>query len=83
MATRHLATLFGEPSGPPSFQQVIRHHTGIPGYRPGHRVRVATVREAVGALPGLHLIGNHLEGIGVKDCAKVGEGVAGRVMAAV
>ena len=79
--TQHLSMLFGEPKGPPSFTWLTRHAAGIPGYRPGHGQRVATVRAAERAFPGLFFAGNHLEGIGVKDCAREGEKAAGRVEA--
>jgi oxygen-dependent protoporphyrinogen oxidase len=44
--------------------------TGIPQYTMGHLDRVAAVRAAEAEHPGLHVTGNHLDGIGVKDRAR-------------
>ena len=46
----------------------------------GHPARVAVVRAAEDRHKGLYFIGNHLEGIGVKDCARAGLDVATRVI---
>ncbi len=68
--------LLGPPRSGPARRWLFRHPRGIPQYTPGHLGRVAAARAAEARLPGLLLTGNHLEGIGVKDCAKAGERVA-------
>jgi len=65
----------------PSFAatRVFRHPGAIPQYNLGHHERVATCRAAESRHPGLFLIGNHLDGIAVKDCIRAGEDTAARV----
>ena len=67
---------FGTQRAEPLMVQVYRHPHGIPQYTLGHPGRVASVRAAQAKLPGLFLTGNHLEGIGVKDCAAAAERIA-------
>jgi oxygen-dependent protoporphyrinogen oxidase len=43
-----------------------------------HAARVATVDDAVAALPGLTVIGNALRGVGVNDCIRAATEVAAR-----
>lgn len=81
-ARRAATVCLGPERKPPHFLQVYRHPAGIPHYRVGHPARVATVRAAETRHPGLHFVGNHLEGVGVKDCARAGEGVRDRIQAA-
>jgi protoporphyrinogen oxidase len=45
----------------------------------GHPSRVATVKAAQNRFGGLFFAGNHLQGIGVKDCVATGEQVAADV----
>jgi len=65
----------------PLMVQVYRHPSAIPQYTLGHPGRVASIRAAQARLPGLFFTGNHLEGIGVKDCAASGERAANAVQA--
>jgi len=60
---------FGNQRAEPLMTQVYRHQQAIPQYTLGHPGRVATVRAMQAKLPGLFFTGNHLEGVGVKDCA--------------
>ena len=55
----------------PISQHCIVHREGIPQYTLGHQKRIASVRRGVAHLPGLHLIGNYIEGVAVKDCIRV------------
>lgn len=77
-----LSTFLGKMTGDFDIAQVFRHPQGIPQYAPGHRARVARVRAAQSRHPGLVFCGNHLEGIGVKDCARAAEHAADAVDAA-
>jgi oxygen-dependent protoporphyrinogen oxidase len=76
-----LEAFFGAERAEPRRVWIFRHPRGIPAYRPGHLQRVAAVLGAEQRLPGLFCTGNHLQGIGVKDCARQGEAVAERVRA--
>ena len=79
-ARRAAAACLGPERKSPHFLKVFRHEAGIPRYRVGHPARVAAVRAAETRHPGLHFIGNHLEGVGVKDCARAGETVCRRIL---
>ena len=63
----------------PLVTRVYAHVRGIPQYNLGHRERVRGIRERQAAHPGLFLVGNHLDGIGVKNCIANGELCAARV----
>jgi oxygen-dependent protoporphyrinogen oxidase len=78
-ARRAAVVALGPEQKPPHFIRVYRHPAGIPHYRVGHPARVARVREAELRLPGLHFVGNHLEGVGVKDCAREGLKVSTKI----
>ncbi|HEY6250673.1 MAG TPA: FAD-dependent oxidoreductase, partial [Candidatus Angelobacter sp.] len=54
----------------PKLARVYRWRYGLPQYETGHLDRVAEIEAQVGQLPGLHLIGNSLRGIGVPDCIR-------------
>ena len=55
----------------PERVHVTRWHRGIPQFALGHRERVQTAREGVaGALPGVRLAGNYLDGVGVNDAVR-------------
>lgn len=62
--------------------QVMVHPQGIPQYLLGHPQRVERLQAAAAPYEGLFLAGNHLRGIGVKDCMREGERVAEAVRAA-
>ena len=79
-ARRAAVVCLGPERKPPRMIQVYRHPEGIPQYRVGHPARVAVVRAAEDRHDGLYFIGNHLEGIGVKDCARAGLDVATRII---
>jgi oxygen-dependent protoporphyrinogen oxidase len=63
--------------GQPTFTRVVRHPRGIPQYTRGHLARVSAIRSAERA--DLFFTGSHLDGVGVKDCARAGESVAARI----
>ena len=71
---------FGARREPPRMVRVFRHARGIPLYGPGHLDRVAALRRVEVRHPGLVFTGNHLAGIGVKDCARAGKEAAAKVL---
>ena len=75
------ARFFGPPRHQPRMACVIRHPRGIPQYLRGHMGVVRAARAASARHPGLFLAGNHLEGIGVKDCARNAETLADQLIA--
>lgn len=77
-----LQAFLGRMDGEFDMVRVFRHPRGIPQYARGHRARVTKVRAAQARHRGLVFAGNHLEGIGVKDCARAGESAADAVDAA-
>lgn len=77
--TAALTAMLGAPAEAPRLVQVYRNRTAIPQYGVGHLDGVAVVRSAQGRQPGLFFVGNHLQGIGVKDCARAGEDAAAAV----
>ncbi|MCB9766337.1 MAG: protoporphyrinogen oxidase [Alphaproteobacteria bacterium] len=72
---------FGPERAGPALVRVYRHPRGIPQYTLGHPGRVREVRAAEARHGGLCFVGNHLRGVGVKDCAKAAEEAAHRVRA--
>jgi len=76
---RVAAVCLGPERQGPQYVQVYRHPAGIPRYRVGHPVRVAQVRSAEQRHPGLHFVGNHLDGVGVKDCARAAARLVERI----
>lgn len=75
-ARRAHGAMFGPERREPELLRVYRHPRGIPQYLRGHLKVVDAVRDAEHRWPGLFFTGNHLQGIGVKDCARAGERVA-------
>jgi oxygen-dependent protoporphyrinogen oxidase len=69
LAARELARLLGIDRAP-LWSVVARHPSSMPQYTLGHRERVAALRSRLTALPGLALLGNGFDGIGIGDlCA--------------
>lgn len=73
--------LLGQPLPRPREARVYAYERGIPQYTLGHLDRVAAVRAAEERLPGLYVTGNHMEGVGVKDCAAAATRLSRRVLA--
>ncbi len=65
---------------PARVERVYQHGRGIPQYVLGHPARVASIREREAQHPGLFLTGNHLHGIGVKNCVADSKRCADRVL---
>lgn len=64
----------------PMLVDVCRYQGAIPQNHIGHYERISRLRSAVSRLPGLHLVGNYLEGVSVNDCVRVAADVAGRII---
>jgi oxygen-dependent protoporphyrinogen oxidase len=60
----------------PRFSRVFRWAYGLPQYETGHLERAAEIEQQLSTLPGLHLIGNSLYGVGLPDCIKSGRAAA-------
>lgn len=54
----------------PHFACAFRWSHGLPQYTTGHLDRTTEIEAQFKQLPGLHLIGNSLHGIGVPDCIR-------------
>jgi oxygen-dependent protoporphyrinogen oxidase len=57
----------------PVFISISRHPQSMPQYQVGHLGHVASIRSQLAAFPGLYLVGNAYNGIGVPDCVKGAE----------
>jgi oxygen-dependent protoporphyrinogen oxidase len=67
--------------GAPRFAKVFRYPKASPQPLVGHADRVARVRARVEALPGLHVIGNAYDGVGIPDCVRLAEQTAAQIRA--
>jgi oxygen-dependent protoporphyrinogen oxidase len=54
----------------PRFARVFRWEQALPQYEVGHLDRVAKMENFLAGLPGVHIIGNSLHGVGIPDCIK-------------
>jgi len=61
--------------------RVTRWDEALPQYSVGHPQRVARVREALSAQPGLAVCGAALDGVGIPACVASGQSAAARVVA--
>lgn len=60
----------------PEFAQVTRWSRAMAQYAVGHKARMGRVNARLAALPGLRLVGNAYDGIGVPDCIRLGRKAA-------
>jgi len=60
----------------PEFAQVTRWRRAMAQYAVGHKARMQRVNARVAVLPGLRLVGNAYDGIGVPDCIRLGRKAA-------
>ncbi len=56
----------------PEVVQVLRYKSAIPQFTDGHASRIATISKGLADNPGLHLAGNYLTGVGLKDAVHSG-----------
>ena len=64
------------PLGQPVGSGVYRWPRSMPQYVVGHARRQQAIAEQSKALPGLHLIGNAYEGVGIPDCVRLAKRAA-------
>lgn len=55
----------------PQFRTVQRWPRSMPQYVVGHQARVERIEAEIGALPGIHLVGNAFHGVGIPDCVRL------------
>jgi protoporphyrinogen/coproporphyrinogen III oxidase len=67
-------TLSGDVA--PKHVQVSRWRRAMAQYDVGHKERIQRIGALVDALPGLRLVGNAYDGIGVSDCIRLGRQAA-------
>lgn len=83
---RHeLSDILGEKtfsaSVEPEYSQVTRWRRAMAQYSVGHQERIARINARVAALPGLRLVGNAYDGIGIPDCIRLGRKAAKELVA--
>ena len=71
-----LGTKLVGPDVEPEITQVSRWGRAMAQYAVGHQERMARIAERVAALPGLRLVGNAYDGIGIPDCIRLGRQAA-------
>ena len=70
-----LGRLLGTRSAP-FFERVHRHARAMPQLEVGHLDRIAVIRAAASAHPGLAIAGNYFGGVGIPDTIRSGEEAA-------
>ena len=79
LAAREFAVATGV-SGPPAEVRVTRWGGGLPQYSVGHLDRVARIRAAVAAQPGLAVCGAAYDGLGIPACIATAQAAAAQVL---
>ncbi len=67
-------------SGDPVLIDICRYPSAIPQYHVGHVEKIAGLRAAIATKPGLHLVGNYLEGVSLNDCVRVAVDLASEII---
>jgi len=78
LARQEIAPAIGV-SADPMLVQVVRYHRASPQPAVGHLERMKRIGARLAATPGLHVIGNAYEGVGIPDCVRHAERVAGEI----
>jgi oxygen-dependent protoporphyrinogen oxidase len=65
----------------PEHTQVSRWRRAMAQYAVGHMERVGRIEARVAGLPGLKLVGNAYDGIGISDCIRLGRRAAKELIA--
>ncbi|HEX9295665.1 MAG TPA: protoporphyrinogen oxidase [Polyangiaceae bacterium] len=60
-------------SGEPLFAKVFRYIKASPQPLVGHFDRIARIHSQLAHVPGLHVIGNAYDGVGIPDCVRLAE----------
>ena len=63
-------------SATPEFVDVRRWPRAMAQYSVGHKTRIERIKSLTAELPGLHLVGNAYDGIGISDCIRLGRKAA-------
>jgi oxygen-dependent protoporphyrinogen oxidase len=83
---RELSEILGEKTiglnVEPEHTQVSRWRRAMAQYAVGHQERAARIAVHAAALPGLRLVGNAYDGIGIPDCIRLGRQAAKELIAA-
>jgi oxygen-dependent protoporphyrinogen oxidase len=66
----------------PEYAQVSRWRRAMAQYSVGHQERIERIAGRVAALPGLRLVGNAYDGIGIPDCIRLGRKAAKELVGA-
>jgi len=69
METLHISAV-------PELVEVQRWPRAMAQYSVGHAHRQGRIKERLASLPGLQLVGNAYDGIGISDCIRLGRGAA-------
>ena len=69
-------------TGEPTLVDVCSYPRAIPQYYLGHAGKIERLRAQAAAVPGLHLVGNYLEGVSINDCIRLGKSVAQEIIGA-
>jgi protoporphyrinogen/coproporphyrinogen III oxidase len=81
---RELAEILGENviglGIEPEHSQVSRWRRAMAQYAVGHQQRIERIAARVAGLPGLRLVGNAYDGIGIPDCIRLGRKAAKELM---
>jgi protoporphyrinogen/coproporphyrinogen III oxidase len=64
----------------PLFERVWPWPNSMPQYTIGHAQRMEIVEGMLADLPGLHLVGNAYQGVGMPDCVRMAQQVAKRII---
>jgi oxygen-dependent protoporphyrinogen oxidase len=70
IARREVKALLGV-SSLPRWQKLVRWNQAMPQYLVGHCELVQSIRDTLQQYPGLHLIGNAYEGVGIPQCIRL------------
>lgn len=63
----------------PRFANVDSWPESMPQYVVGHRARIRRIQAALEELPGVHLIGNAYDGVGIPDCVRLAKQTAKQI----
>jgi oxygen-dependent protoporphyrinogen oxidase len=69
-------------SAKPELVEIQRWPCAMAQYAVGHKERLRRIRARLPELPGLHLIGNAYDGIGISDCIRLGRAAAKQLTSA-
>ena len=67
-------------AGDPVFAQVFRYIDASPQPLVGHSDRLARIKGRVQNVPGLYVIGNAYDGVGIPDCVRLAEQAASEIV---